>query len=77
MSTDVSVGLGEFKLLERFVVAMERIATKLGEIAPSTDVQQGQPAICPQCNGTGSVYSNALGNDIKYVCPTCTGKQQA
>lgn len=39
MSTNVniSLGLGEFKLLERFVVAMEQqIATKQEEITPPT-----------------------------------------
>jgi len=43
MSTDINVGLGEFKLLERFVVAMERIATKLEEIAPSTPTNKSVP----------------------------------
>lgn len=44
----LSIGLGDFRLLEmleRFVVAMERIATKLEEIAPSTLINsQSMPA---------------------------------
>lgn len=66
MSVDISVGLGDYKLLERFVIAMERIATKLEEIAPSTSTKSA----IMQCDHIWVPVNNRVINS-GWMCSKC------